>query len=165
MSNSSTWPIDKTPSGAITLGQSWSGSNCNEGVLGITQSSSITGVLPSDYLELYPGHSLGVGVSPLQRCIEYKSLLNRSPKLEPYHQIQFTVITHDTHFGWGLTLLMWECLLMVWETGVQSEVKLWQRLKRWYLIPPCLILSNIWYVSRVVEQSRERSSALPYTSV
>ena len=36
---------------------------------------------------------------------------------------------------------------------------------KWYLIPPCLILSNIRYVSRVVEQTRERNSALPYASV
>ena len=31
------------------------------------------------------------------------------------------------------------------------------------MIPPCLTLSNIRYVSRA--KSRERSSALPYTSV
>ena len=38
---------------------------------------------------------------------------------------------------------------MVQETGVQSQVTSYQRLKKWYLIPPCLTLSNIWYVSRV----------------
>ena len=36
---------------------------------------------------------------------------------------------------------------------------------KWYLIPPYLTLSDIRYVSRVVEQSRERSRTLPYTSV
>ena len=35
------------------------------------------------------------------------------------------------------------------ETWVQSQVKSYQRLLKWYLIPPCLILSNIRYVSRV----------------
>ena len=35
--------------------------------------------------------------------------------------------------------------------------------KKWYLMPPCLALSIIREGSRVVEQSRERSSALPYT--
>ena len=38
---------------------------------------------------------------------------------------------------------------MVRETGVQSQVELYQRLKKWYLILPCLTLSNIRYVLRV----------------
>ena len=32
---------------------------------------------------------------------------------------------------------------MVRETGVQSQVELYQRLKKLYLMPPCLTLSNI----------------------
>ena len=50
MSNCSIWPIDKTLSGATTPGQSEPGSNGNEGVLHIPQSSSITGALLSDCL-------------------------------------------------------------------------------------------------------------------
>ena len=39
---------------------------------------------------------------------------------------------------------------MVRETWVQSQVASYQRLlKRWFLIPPCLTLSYIRYVSRV----------------
>ena len=38
---------------------------------------------------------------------------------------------------------------MVRETVVQSQVKLYQRLLKWYLIAPCLTLSNIMYVSRI----------------
>ena len=38
---------------------------------------------------------------------------------------------------------------MVREIGVQSQVASYQRLEKWYLIPPCLTLSNIRYVSRV----------------
>ena len=39
---------------------------------------------------------------------------------------------------------------MVRENRVQSQVESYQRLfKKWYLIPPCLILSIISYVSRV----------------
>ena len=38
---------------------------------------------------------------------------------------------------------------MVWETWVQSQVELYQRLQKWYLIPPCLTLSNIRHISRV----------------
>ena len=56
MSNSSIWPIDRTLSGATTPGQSGSGSNGNEGVYQIPQSSIITGALPFNFLASYPGH-------------------------------------------------------------------------------------------------------------
>ena len=50
----------------------------------------------------------------------------------------------------GWTLAWWlECSLMVWETWVQSQVKSYQRLKNWYLMPPCFIHSIIRYRSRV----------------
>ena len=55
---SSIWLIDRTLSGATTLGQSGPGSDGNEGILHIPQSFSITGVSPSDCLESYPGHLL-----------------------------------------------------------------------------------------------------------
>ena len=45
---SSIWPIDRTLSGATTLGQSGPGSDYNEGVLHSPQNSSITGTSPSD---------------------------------------------------------------------------------------------------------------------
>ena len=38
---------------------------------------------------------------------------------------------------------------VVRETGVQSQMKSYQRLKKWYLMPPCLTLSIIRYGSRV----------------
>ena len=57
MSNSSIWPIDRTWSGATILGQSGPGSDGNEGVLCIPQSSSITGAL-MDCLISYPVYSL-----------------------------------------------------------------------------------------------------------
>ena len=50
------WPIDRTLSGATTSVQSGQGSDCNEGVLHILPSSSITGLSPSDCL--YLGYSL-----------------------------------------------------------------------------------------------------------
>ena len=62
MSNSSIWlPIDRTLSGVTTPGQSGPGSDGNEGVFHIPQSSSITGASPSDCLVLYPGHSFFFG--------------------------------------------------------------------------------------------------------
>ena len=62
---SSIWPIDRTLSGATTLGQSEVGSDGNEGVLCIPQSSSITGTSLSDYLVWNPGHLLREGESYL----------------------------------------------------------------------------------------------------
>ena len=59
MSNSSIWPRGRTLSGAITPRH---GSNDNEGVLHIPQSSSITGALPSLCLVSYSGHLLEWGI-------------------------------------------------------------------------------------------------------
>ena len=53
MQFSSIWPIDRVLSGATIPGQSGPGSNGNEGVLRIPQSSSITGTSPSDCLVSY----------------------------------------------------------------------------------------------------------------
>ena len=44
------------------------GAMAMKGVLRIPQSSSTPGTLPSDCLVSYPGHSLGGGLTPLQRC-------------------------------------------------------------------------------------------------
>ena len=54
---SSIWPINMTLSSATTPSQSGPGSDGNEGVLCISQSSSITGTSSSDCLESYLGHS------------------------------------------------------------------------------------------------------------
>ena len=51
-------------SGATTSGQSGPGSDGNEGVLCIPQSSGITETSASDGLVSYPGHSLGGGSYP-----------------------------------------------------------------------------------------------------
>ena len=52
MSNSSIWPIDRALSGASTQGHSGPGSDSNERVLYIPETSSITGAILSDCLEL-----------------------------------------------------------------------------------------------------------------
>ena len=49
-----------------------------------------------------------------------------------------------------------ECSLMAGETWVQSQFMSYQRLKKWYLIPPCLALSIIKYVSRVKWSNPEK---------
>ena len=48
--------------------QSRPGSDGNEGVRRIPQSSSVTGASLSDCLMSYPGHWFGSGLTPLQRC-------------------------------------------------------------------------------------------------
>ena len=60
------------------------------------------------------------------------------------------------------SLASWvECSPMVQETRVQSQVESYQRLKKkWYLLPLYKIC-----IKGKVEQSRERGSTLPYTSV
>ena len=49
---------------------------------------------------------------------------------------------------------------MVQAIWIQSSVESYQRLKKWYLIPPCLTLSNIKYVSRV-KWSNPRKGVVP----
>ena len=64
----SIWPIDRALSSATTPNQNGPGSDGNEGVLRISQSSSITGASPSDCLMSYLGLSLRKwGLTRLQR--------------------------------------------------------------------------------------------------
>ena len=61
MSNSSIWPIDGILLGATAPGQSGAGSNGNEGVLNIPQSSSAGALLLDglmSYLGLFGGLTL-----------------------------------------------------------------------------------------------------------
>ena len=59
ISNNSIWPIDRILLGATTLGQSGPGSDGNEGVLCILQSSCITEASPSDCLVSDPRNLFG----------------------------------------------------------------------------------------------------------
>ena len=54
---------------------------------------------------------------------------------------------------------------MAWEIWVQSQVESYQRLKKWYSVPPCLTLSTEVRIKGKVEQSKGRNSALPYTLI
>ena len=69
MFNSSIWPRDRTLSSATTPDQRGPGTDGNEGVLHIIQSSIITETSPSDCLVPYPGHLLGVA-GDLPHCKE-----------------------------------------------------------------------------------------------
>ena len=51
---------------------------------------------------------------------------------------------------WTSPLAQWlECLPMIREIGVQSQVESYLRLKKWYLMPPCIMLSIVRYGLRV----------------
>ena len=70
---SSIWPVDRALSGATTSGQSGPGSDGNEGVLCIPQSSSITGTSSLDCLVSYSGHSLGGSYSSAEMQSVYST--------------------------------------------------------------------------------------------
>ena len=92
---SSIWLIDRTLSGATTSGLSGPGSDGNEGVLRIPQSSSITWASPSDCLISYPGHSL-VGSYP---SAEKQSVYSTSPADWAISWGVFSAIIDDATFA------------------------------------------------------------------
>ena len=49
--------------------------------------------------------------------------------------------------------------------GPGDQVEAYQRLKKWYLILPCLTQRYKVRIKGKVEQSKERSCAFPYTQV
>ena len=86
----SIWFKERTLSGTTILGQSGPGSDGNEEVVRIPQSSSITGTSPSDCLGSYPEHSLsgGGGFTYLQRCS--RSIL-QSQVTGPYTELNVKI--------------------------------------------------------------------------
>ena len=72
---SSIWPIHRTLLGATSPGQSGARSSGTEEVLRIPQSSSITGILPSDCLVSYLGHSLGKCYPSAEMQLVYSTAL------------------------------------------------------------------------------------------
>ena len=74
MSNSSIWPIDRTLSGATTLGQSGPGSNGNEGLLHIPQISSITVALLLECFVSYLEHSLEESYPSVEMQLVYSTV-------------------------------------------------------------------------------------------
>ena len=140
---SSIRPIEKTLSGATIQSHSGHGRIGNEGILRIFLRSRNTAGAPTDCLVSYLRDLLVVwGLLPL--C-----LLSKETMLVVY------LLTK-----WVL------CSPMVRQTGVQSQVASYQRLKKWHLIPPWWTLSNIRYVSRVKWSNPGKGVApSPYISV
>ena len=75
----SIWPIDRALSGATTPGQSEPGSDRNEEVLCIPQSSSITGTSPSDCFVSYSGYSLSGAGGEFYLFAEVQSVYFETP--------------------------------------------------------------------------------------
>ena len=69
--------MDRTLASASTPGKSKLGSDDNEGVLLISQSSSITEPSPSDYLVSYPGNSFGDSCPSVETQSVYSTAPNR----------------------------------------------------------------------------------------
>ena len=83
MSNSSICPRDRNLSGASALGQSGPGSDANEGVFCIPQSSSITEASLSDCLVSYLGHSLGESYPSAEMQSMYSTVNQKSAQILP----------------------------------------------------------------------------------
>ena len=99
----SIWLIDRTLSGATTTGQSGPGSDSNEGVRHISQSSTITGISPSDCFVSYIRHSLA-GVLPLFRgavSVFY------SPSRQGKSNFGVKWLSNDLVPHWAYILFMW----------------------------------------------------------
>ena len=79
----------------------------------------------------------GVASSPTPWCSSYRK---RCLQVTLDYGRQLYLLTLYINQAIGLRV---ECSLMVKETWVQSQVKSYQRLKKWYLMPPCLTSSII----------------------
>ena len=143
------WPRDRTHSGATTPGKSIPGSDGNEGILHIPQSSStirlfsvisrilteVVSLLCRDVVDVFKSlHWLGQYI-----CIWII-----------YMCIHIYIYLHTLDNIYISSFVSWvKCFPMTWETGFQSQVEPYQRHKEWYLMLPCLKLGIIRYGSKV----------------
>ena len=88
---SSLWSIDWTQSGVTTHGPEWTKERWQEGVLRIPQSFSIAGTSLSDYLESYPGHSLGGSYPTAEFLSVYSTAL--TDRVKRFKEYSFNAIT------------------------------------------------------------------------
>ena len=71
--------------------------------------------------------------------------LNKHIKNKSFNfKLQSDYNNKDNTNNYNFICLLWlECSPMVQKIGVQSQAESYQRLKKWYLMPPCLALSTI----------------------
>ena len=143
MLNNSIWPIDRTLSGATTLGQSEPGSNDNKEVLCIPQISNITWVSPSDCLVSYPRYLLDVSYL----SSEMQSVYSTAPAnwANQYCVRRFAVSTER-----GLDMCN-----RAYRSSITWKLKTayysWQFLA-FMIIRQCCILKNYLYYNRKVNE-------------
>ena len=128
MPNSSIWPIDRTLSGATTLGQIGLGNNGNEGVLHVSRSSN-TGALPSDLArELKKLCNMKVAILPIvigALCTITKGLLKGLEVGGLVDTIQMTALLRTARIlkrvqeTWGDLL----SLKLQWKPSAKTDVK------------------------------------------
>ena len=111
MPNSSIWPIDRTLSGVTTSGQSGTGSDGNEGVLHIPQSSSITEVSPLVCLVSYLGYSFGSGGGSYPST-EMHSMFSTAPAEWAQKDLRRRATTQIPVNGYQLTQVWKTCWAM-----------------------------------------------------
>ena len=149
MSNNSIWSIDWTLSGATTPGQSGPGSDGNEEVLRIPQSSSNTIASPSVYLVSYPRHSLW-GVLPLCRGVIREFWIpSRLGQVDVWKRIQIhlmhlnTVITEHMRIKNDVIIkfsLLWVDFIINWLDFPFEFLLRFLNYFGWYYLKGWLIL-------------------------
>ena len=108
-------------SGATIPGHSGPGSDGNEGLLCIPQSSSITGTSSSDCLVSYPGHSLGGSYPSAEvHSVYSKAPANWASKAGASPLACLLLYPGHLLWGGGLTSLQRynRCILQLWLTGL-----------------------------------------------
>ena len=104
---------------------------------------------------LEPHHQIAVSVFYSPSQVEWTlAILSHHNHLSKFTCIIIkyvhVYIFHAFFFSFIGSLSKWvECSPMVRETWVQSKVASYQTFLKWYLIPPCLTISNIRYVLRI----------------
>ena len=84
------------------------------------------------------------------QCCKYKHSKEIEEKLPPHSfSKKGNHIITKNYSGTTLTVIVAKVYPMAWETWVQSQVESYQRLKKRFLVPPCLTLSIMRYKSRV----------------
>ena len=112
----------------------------------IHQSSSSTGASP-DCLMSYPRHLLGESYP----SAEVQSVFSSDPADSAFIMFDPNILEQRQRLKrmvYSFYSDLW-CSPMAWETEVQSQVESYQRLKKRYLIPHCLKVSIVRYVSKV----------------
>ena len=134
----SIWPINRILSGATTPGQNGPGSNGNEEVLRIRQSSSIIGTSASDCLVSYTRHSL----EKSYLTTEMQSVYSKAP--EDWEIVRNKNISQSIHIERNIYVTRMKCSSLsnfILDTYEMCEyITVWER-KYIYALKMCIFTS------------------------